>query len=200
MNGLTIRDVTLRRSPAWTVHPTLCTDVLISGITLESGQFDQAPQYAGHNVDGVDPDSCTNVVIEVGQSCGCELAFSFPVLCKQRVARTVRQQTDKQGYGCRDGCACSLIARGAVPYGVAANVNDARRTLSFTQATTALRSTVIMVQHPTSRSAMSPATRPSRLLMVAAAPMACLWTTVPSTAIGEVTQRGYRVHPRLPDD
>eukprot|EP00035_Acanthoeca_spectabilis_P030814 m.11086 g.11086 ORF g.11086 m.11086 type:complete len:454 (-) comp4393_c0_seq2:1599-2960(-) len=64
VNGLTIRDVTLRRSPAWTVHPTLCTDVLITGITLESGQFDQAPQYAGHNVDGVDPDSCTNVVIE----------------------------------------------------------------------------------------------------------------------------------------
>eukprot|EP00662_Eupelagonemidae_sp_cell21_P022209 gene22209-63859_t len=64
VDGLTIRDVTLRNSPAWTLHPVLCNDVVVSNIVIESGQFDDAPQYSGHNVDGVDPDSCTNVLIE----------------------------------------------------------------------------------------------------------------------------------------
>ena len=45
-------------------HPTLCNNVLISNITIKSGQFDDAPEYSGHNVDGCDPDSCTNVVFE----------------------------------------------------------------------------------------------------------------------------------------
>ena len=64
VDGLVIRDVTLRASPEWTLHPTLCHNVLVDGITIDGGQFDDAPQYAGHNVDGCDPDSCTDVVFQ----------------------------------------------------------------------------------------------------------------------------------------
>ena len=62
-DGLVIRDLTLRGSPAWTLHPTLCNDVVVDAMVIESGQFDDVPEYSGHNVDGCDPDSCTNVVI-----------------------------------------------------------------------------------------------------------------------------------------
>ena len=64
VNGLTLRDLTFRASPNWSVHPLLCTDVLASNIRIESGQFDQDGEYQGHNVDGFDPDSCTGVVLE----------------------------------------------------------------------------------------------------------------------------------------
>ena len=62
-DGLVIRDLTLRGSPVWTLHPTLCNDVVVDAMVIESGQFDDVPEYSGHNVDGCDPDSCTNVVI-----------------------------------------------------------------------------------------------------------------------------------------
>ena len=58
-----MRDITFRASPAWTIHPLLCNDVLAERITIESGQFDGDKEYTGHNVDGFDPDSCTNVVL-----------------------------------------------------------------------------------------------------------------------------------------
>ena len=58
-----MRDITFRASPEWTIHPLLCTDVLAERITIESGQFDGDKEYTGHNVDGFDPDSCTNVVL-----------------------------------------------------------------------------------------------------------------------------------------
>ena len=37
VDGLTIRDVTLTRSPAWTVHPVMCSNVLVQNITLLAG-------------------------------------------------------------------------------------------------------------------------------------------------------------------
>ena len=40
VNGLTLRDLTFRASPNWSVHPLLCRDVLATNITIESGQFD----------------------------------------------------------------------------------------------------------------------------------------------------------------
>ena len=36
----------------------------ILNITIKSGQFDNDREYSGHNVDGCDPDSCSNVVFE----------------------------------------------------------------------------------------------------------------------------------------
>ena len=41
VNGLTLRDLTFRASPNWSIHPLLCTDVLASNIRIESGQFDR---------------------------------------------------------------------------------------------------------------------------------------------------------------
>ena len=64
INGLVIEDITLRRSPAWTVHPVNCSNVLVRNIFLESVvQYDDV-EYDGHNVDGVDPENCVNVTIE----------------------------------------------------------------------------------------------------------------------------------------
>ena len=54
---VTIDSVTLLHSPFWTVHPVQCTDVHIHHTTI------RAKMYAP-NVDGIDPDSCRNVMIE----------------------------------------------------------------------------------------------------------------------------------------
>jgi len=54
---VTIDSVTLRDSPFWTVHPVLCTNVHIHHTTIRARMY--AP-----NVDGIDPDSCRNVMIE----------------------------------------------------------------------------------------------------------------------------------------
>jgi polygalacturonase len=60
-----IEGVTLRNSPFWHLHPTLCHDVTISGVTVNS---------TGPNTDGCDPESCDGVLIDqmsfdVGDDC-----------------------------------------------------------------------------------------------------------------------------------
>lgn len=64
---VTIRDVTLRNSPSWTVHPALCENVTISNIMIVNPA--DSP-----NTDGIDPESCRNVHIsdchiDVGDDC-----------------------------------------------------------------------------------------------------------------------------------
>ncbi|WP_114561045.1 glycoside hydrolase family 28 protein [Desertihabitans aurantiacus] len=64
---VTLRDVTLRNSPAWTVHPALCEDVSITGVRIHNPA--DSP-----NTDGIDPESCRNVRIadchiDVGDDC-----------------------------------------------------------------------------------------------------------------------------------
>lgn len=49
-----IDGVTLRNSPMWTIHPVLCTGVMITNVRVES---------LGPNNDGCNPESCTDVVI-----------------------------------------------------------------------------------------------------------------------------------------
>jgi hypothetical protein len=51
ISGLTIHD-----SPSWTVHPVLCEDVSIEGLTIVN------PPHSW-NTDGIDPESCRNVRI-----------------------------------------------------------------------------------------------------------------------------------------
>ncbi|KAL3935738.1 MAG: hypothetical protein SGBAC_008801 [Bacillariaceae sp.] len=59
-----ITGVTLQNSPFWTIHPVLCDRVHIHHMKI------RAPMYAP-NVDGVDPDSSSNVLIENNDiSCG----------------------------------------------------------------------------------------------------------------------------------
>lgn len=50
-----ISDVTINNSPFWMVHPVFTTYLTVRGVTVESD---------GYNNDGVNPDSCKNVVIE----------------------------------------------------------------------------------------------------------------------------------------
>lgn len=53
-----IEGVTIRNSPFWTVHPVYCKNLEIEGITVEN------PGEKAPNTDGIDVDSCTNVVIK----------------------------------------------------------------------------------------------------------------------------------------
>lgn len=60
-----IQGVTIRRSPMWEIHPVLCTGVLVEDVHIDT---------RGPNNDGVDPESCTDVVIrrcrfDVGDDC-----------------------------------------------------------------------------------------------------------------------------------
>ncbi|MFI1093859.1 glycoside hydrolase family 28 protein [Streptomyces sp. NPDC020917] len=50
-----IEGVTLRNSPFWNLHPTLCQDVTIRHVTVDS---------SGPNTDGCDPESCDGVLID----------------------------------------------------------------------------------------------------------------------------------------
>jgi polygalacturonase len=50
-----IDGVTILRSPMWEVHPVLCTNVTVRGLTIDTH---------GPNNDGCDPESCTDVLIE----------------------------------------------------------------------------------------------------------------------------------------
>jgi hypothetical protein len=67
--NVSIKDVTIRNSPFWTINPVFCDNVTIAGVTIENP--DEAP-----NTDGIDPESCSNVRISdchinVGDDCVC---------------------------------------------------------------------------------------------------------------------------------
>lgn len=50
-----IEGITVRSSPFWTIHPNRCTNVIVRGVSVQAGTT---------NDDGLDPDSCTDVLIE----------------------------------------------------------------------------------------------------------------------------------------
>ena len=50
-----IEGVTVVRSPMWEIHPTLCTNVTVRGVHIDSH---------GPNNDGCDPESCRDVLID----------------------------------------------------------------------------------------------------------------------------------------
>lgn len=50
-----IRDITIKNSPMWVIHPVLSKNITIHGIRVES---------PGPNNDGCDPECCRNVLIE----------------------------------------------------------------------------------------------------------------------------------------
>lgn len=55
---IVISNITLRNSPFWTLHPYDCKNVTISNVTI------LAPVSGAPNTDGIDPDSCMDMVIE----------------------------------------------------------------------------------------------------------------------------------------
>lgn len=66
-SNLKISDITLRNSPFWTIHPYDCDNVTIRGVTILN-------PVDSPNTDGIDPDSCRDVLIEncyisVGDDC-----------------------------------------------------------------------------------------------------------------------------------
>ncbi|KZV51284.1 polygalacturonase [Dorcoceras hygrometricum] len=57
-SDILISNITLRDSPFWTLHPYDCKNVTIKNVTILS-PISEAP-----NTDGIDPDSCDDMVIE----------------------------------------------------------------------------------------------------------------------------------------
>lgn len=55
---IVISNITLRDSPFWTLHPYDCKNVTISNVTI------LAPVSEAPNTDGIDPDSCEDMLIE----------------------------------------------------------------------------------------------------------------------------------------
>jgi polygalacturonase len=53
--GVLIEGVTIVNSPMWEIHPVLCTNVTVRGVTIRSH---------GPNNDGCDPESCRDVLVE----------------------------------------------------------------------------------------------------------------------------------------
>lgn len=54
-NKVLVQDITIKNAPFWMVHPVFCSNVAIRGVTVNS---------FGYNNDGINPDSCNNVLIE----------------------------------------------------------------------------------------------------------------------------------------
>ena len=61
-SDIELHDIELRNSPFWTLHPVYCRNMVIRNIRI------RAPMYAP-NVDGIDLDSCQNVLVE-----GCDIS------------------------------------------------------------------------------------------------------------------------------
>nr|XP_010932386.1 probable polygalacturonase isoform X1 [Elaeis guineensis] len=55
---IVISNITLRDSPFWTLHPFDCKNITVTNVTI------LAPVTGAPNTDGIDPDSCEDVVIE----------------------------------------------------------------------------------------------------------------------------------------
>ena len=74
VRGLLVRGITLTQSPYWTLHPIYCDDVTVVDVTITGHaaavEGGAGPAMMPYNTDGIDPDSCTNVLIENYSYCG----------------------------------------------------------------------------------------------------------------------------------
>lgn len=61
--NVTLRNITIRQSPAWCLHLVYCTDVLIEEIRIHTKYDEEGNKYDIFNCDGIDIDSCKNVRI-----------------------------------------------------------------------------------------------------------------------------------------
>lgn len=64
-----LQGVTFQNSPSWNIHPLMCTNMIVDGVTIRN------PWYA-QNGDGIDFESCTNVLminstLDVGDDAVC---------------------------------------------------------------------------------------------------------------------------------
>lgn len=64
VQGLYLKDITVRQSPAWCVHLIYCRDVSVNHVTIHTKYDADGNRYGKiYNGDGLDPDSCSNVAI-----------------------------------------------------------------------------------------------------------------------------------------
>lgn len=61
--NLKITGVTFRQSPAWCLHLVYCQNIEIDGIQVHTKYDENGEKYGMHNGDGIDVDSCQDVVI-----------------------------------------------------------------------------------------------------------------------------------------
>ena len=81
VRNLTVRGVTFYDAAFWTLHMAGCRNVLIDGIRIENNE-------RGPNNDGIDPDSCQNVIIR-----GCIITCADDAI----VVKTTAPMTKKYG-------------------------------------------------------------------------------------------------------
>lgn len=61
--NVTIKNVTIRQSPAWCLHLIYCQNVVIDNIEIHTKYDEDGNKYAIFNCDGIDIDACKNVSI-----------------------------------------------------------------------------------------------------------------------------------------
>lgn len=61
--NLHINDVIIRQSPAWCLHLLYCENIEIKNIEIHTKYDENGNKYIIHNGDGIDIDSCKNVIV-----------------------------------------------------------------------------------------------------------------------------------------
>ncbi|MGN6507531.1 MAG: glycoside hydrolase family 28 protein [Tepidisphaeraceae bacterium] len=97
-----LKNLTLRNAGAWVCHLEQCDDVLVDGVTITS--------RVNHNNDGIDIDSCADVVVR-----NCDINTGEDAICiKSTAAKRCERVWVEQ---CRLTSACGAIKIGTETYG-----------------------------------------------------------------------------------
>ena len=63
-DGVYIKDITIRQSPAWCLHTIYCRNVVLNNVKIFTKYAEDGRRYEDiFNGDGFDPDSCSNVFV-----------------------------------------------------------------------------------------------------------------------------------------
>ncbi|MGN6626386.1 MAG: glycoside hydrolase family 28 protein [Tepidisphaeraceae bacterium] len=97
-----LKNLTLRNAGAWVCHLEQCDDVLVDGVTITS--------RVNHNNDGIDIDSCADVVVR-----NCDINTGDDAICiKSTAAKRCERVCVER---CRLTSACGAIKIGTETYG-----------------------------------------------------------------------------------
>jgi hypothetical protein len=85
--NLRLNDFTIKNSPSWTIHPIDCDRVIITGISILNGIYEED----GPNTDGINPDGCSRFIIsdcfiQCGDDC---IVLKITERSKTKVCRDV---------------------------------------------------------------------------------------------------------------
>ncbi len=63
-DGVYLKDITIRQSPAWCLHTIYCNNVVLNNVKIFTKYAEDGRRYEDiYNGDGFDPDSCSNVYV-----------------------------------------------------------------------------------------------------------------------------------------